>query len=249
MHNYSKTISRFYDSVYDKMRTPVDREFYLNEIAKANGPVLEVGVGTGRIFVEALNRGADIYGLDISENMLEILREKLPASEQNRITLADMKDFDLGKKFSLIIVPFRIFQHLLTVNEQLAALHCIKNHLAEDGRLIFDVFNPNLKRITEVVENRLELSAEYAPGQIVERYLDSVPDNINQVIDITFTFKWKENGAEVFEKDSFPFRYYFRFELENLVARAGLKLENIYGDFNYGELHNFSNEFVVVCRL
>ena len=249
MHNYTKTISRFYDSVYDKMRTPVDREFYLNEIANANGPVLEVGVGTGRIFVEALNRGADIYGLDISENMLEILREKLPDSDQHRITHADMRDFDLGKKFALIIVPFRIFQHLLTINEQLSALKCIKNHLEEGGKLIFDVFNPNLKRITEVVKDRLELTAEYAPGQIVERYLDSVPDNINQVIDITFTFKWKENGSELSEKDSFPFRYYFRFELENLVARAGLNLENIYGDFKYGELNNSSNEFVVVSHL
>ncbi|MCB0725754.1 MAG: class I SAM-dependent methyltransferase [Ignavibacteriae bacterium] len=248
MHEYSKTISRFYDSVYDKMRTPVDREFYIDEIVKAGGPVLEVGVGTGRIFVEALNRGADIYGIDISENMLEILREKLPESEQHRVSLADMRDFDLSKKFKLIIVPFRIFQHLLTPDEQVSALQSIKKHLDTDGKLIFDVFVPNLKRITEVVENKLELSAEYAPGKIVERYLDSVPDNINQIINITFTFKWNENGEEMTEKDSFPFRYYFRYELENLIARSGLNLMKIYGDFNYGELNNSSTEFVVLCN-
>ena len=248
MHEYSKTISRFYDSVYDKMRTPIDREFYLGEIANTDGPILEVGVGTGRIFVEALNRGADVYGIDISENMLEILREKLPEPEQHRVSLADMRDFGLDKKFKLIIVPFRIFQHLLTPDEQVSALQSIKKHLDTDGKLIFDVFVPNLKRITEVVENKLELSAEYAPGKIVERYLDSMPDNINQIINITFTFKWKENGEEITEKDSFPFRYYFRYELENLIARSGLSLMKIYGDFNYGELNNSSNGFVVICN-
>lgn len=247
MHEYSKTISRFYDTVYDSLRTPLDREFYLEQIAKANGPVLEIGVGTGRIFVEALNRGADIYGIDLSENMLEVLREKIAASEYHRVSQADMTDFNLGKKFKLIIVPFRIFQHVLSVENQLSALKCIKNHLDDDGRLVFDVFIPNFKRLSESVKNILEFSGEYAPGQMVERYLDTDHDNLNQILFITFTFKWKDEGKELSVKDKFPFRYYFKYELEHLISRAGLNLVNVYGDFKYGEPSNLSNDFIVVC--
>ena len=247
MHEYSKTISRFYDPIYEKLRSPVDREFYLERIAEAKGPVLEVGVGTGRIFYEALERGADIYGIDLSENMLEILKEKLPGGDRARVMQGDMTDFDLGKKYKLIIVPFRIFQHLLTTEEQLKALKCIKEHLDDDGKLIFDVFIPNLKRITESVRGRLEAEVEYEPGKEVQRFLDSEPDNINQVIDITFTFKWKDNGTEKSEKDNFPFRYYFRYELEHMLYRAGLNILHMYGDFDKGELTKDSTDFVIVC--
>ena len=245
MHEYSKTISRFYDAVYNKLRSPYDLEFYLEQIANAGGPVLEVGVGTGRIFCKALDSGADIYGIDLSENMLEVLKSKLPASEYHRVKQADMTDFDLGKKFKLTIVPFRIFQHLLTIDEQLAALNCIKNHLDDDGKLIFDVFVPNIKRLSEPVINLFETTVEYAPGKTVQRFFDAVPDHLNQIIDITFTFKWSENGEEKTEKDYFPFRYFFKYELEHLMARAGLKIDHIYGDFNGGELNNSSNDFVI----
>jgi ubiquinone/menaquinone biosynthesis C-methylase UbiE len=248
MKEYSKTISRFYDAIYNKLRSPVDLEFYLEQIKNAGGPVLEIGVGTGRIFTEALKQNADIHGIDISENMLDVLREKLPASEHHRVTQADMMDFDLGRKFKLIIVPFRIFMHLQTIDEQLNALRCINEHLSQDGKLVFDVFIPNLKRITEILENKLEHTAEYEPGKTVERYLTSVPDNINQVINITFTFKWKENGEEMSEEDSFPFRYYFRYELVHLIVRAGLRVERIFGDFKGGELNNSSTDFVLICN-
>jgi len=158
-----------------------------------------------------------------------------------------MTDFNLGKKFKLIIVPFRIFQHVLSVEDQLSALECIKNHLDDDGKLVFDVFIPNFKRLSEPITNMLEFSGEYAPGQMVERYLDTDHDHLNQILYITFTFKWKNDGEKMSEKDKFPFRYYFRYELEHLLERAGLNIREMYGDFKYGELSNLSNDFIVVC--
>jgi len=61
--DYPEFLARFYDLIYAKVRNGVDNEFYLRKIAAAKGPALEVGVGTGRIFIEALKRGADIYGV------------------------------------------------------------------------------------------------------------------------------------------------------------------------------------------
>jgi ubiquinone/menaquinone biosynthesis C-methylase UbiE len=76
-HLYPDYFARFYDTLYHQLRDGVDNEFFLNHILKADGKVLEIGVGTGRFFMDALNSGTDIYGIDISESMINVLRGKL----------------------------------------------------------------------------------------------------------------------------------------------------------------------------
>ena len=61
---YPEYVARFYDVIYSKIRAGTDSEYYLKQILKTQGPVLELGVGTGRLFVDALKQGADIYGID-----------------------------------------------------------------------------------------------------------------------------------------------------------------------------------------
>jgi len=83
---YNETVTRFYDAVYDNFPNLLSgADFYLDEIKKTEGKVLEAGVGTGRIFIPAFNSGADIYGIDYSENMLVRLKEKLPKKEHHRV--------------------------------------------------------------------------------------------------------------------------------------------------------------------
>src|SRR5205809_5147489 len=118
------------DNVYDD-RAGLERggkeraEFCHDEIAKAKGQGLEAGVGTGKIFIPALKSGADIYGIDHSELMFEKVRAKLNEEESRRISLQDIRNFKLDKKFSLIISPFRVFQHLVTIEDQFNALQKI----------------------------------------------------------------------------------------------------------------------------
>ena len=66
--SYPEPFARFYDVIYSHLRT-VDRDFFLWAIRETRGPVLEIGVGTGRLFLDAINAGADIYGIDISLTM------------------------------------------------------------------------------------------------------------------------------------------------------------------------------------
>jgi len=68
----------------------------------------------GRIFVPALNEGADIYGIDLSENMLKQLMMKLDENDKHRLSINDIRNFRLDKN-RLVISPFRVFQHLLTL--------------------------------------------------------------------------------------------------------------------------------------
>ncbi len=246
---YNETVTRFYDAVYENFPNLITgMNFYLDEIKNSGGRVLEAGVGTGRIFLPAFNSGADIYGIDHSKNMLEVLKSKLPAKEHHRVWIDDIKHFDAGKPFSLVISPFRVFQHMLTIDDQLNALNSIYNVLEPGGRLIFDVFYPDLKRITHPVENVLEYDGEYIPGHKLQRYSTVDYDNMNQLLNITFKFIWDEDGMQKTDTFSTPLRYYFRYELENLVGRTKFKLENIYGSFNREPLGGKTNEQIVILR-
>lgn len=248
-YKYNEATVRFYDVVYKDFRNlDTGLKFYLEEISSANGPVLEVGAGTGRILIPALKDGADIYGIDQSELMLEKLRSKLDPSESKRLSLQDARNFSLEKKFKLIISPFRVFQHLLTVEDQLLALGRIYDHLEVGGCFIFDLFRPDLSRLVSEVSDVLEFDGEYEPGKKLKRYFSVKPDYLNQLQNVEFKFVWDEDGEQKSSVYEFPMRYYFRFEVEHLITRAGFKLEHIYGDFNRNELGSKSNEFVIVCR-
>lgn len=246
---YNETVTRFYDTVYDTFPfLKVGEQFYLDEIQNAGGSVLEAGVGTGRIFLPALAARADVYGIDYSPQMLERLKEKLDEKEHSRLFNGDIRNFKLDKKFKLIISPFRVFQHLLTVDDQLKALNCLYDHLEEGGRLIFDVFNPDMKRLINPVTDYLEFDGDYQPGKNLKRYSTIKYDHIHQQMQLTFKFVWDENNKVNTDSFSTPLRYYFRYELENLIARTQFKLEKIYGNFKCDELNEKSNEFILICR-
>lgn len=244
-YKYSKMISGFYDVVYDKILDKSGLNFYLGEILKAKGSVLEIGCGTGRIFVPALKRGADIYGIDISENMIEILKKKIPEEEFERITLCSVSELSMKRKFSLIVAPFRMFSHLITVKEQLTALKNIYRHLAKDGKFIFDVFVPDYKLMQNEKRTVMDFEGEYAPGKKLKRFAILNYRNIEQIVDITFRFEYDENGNVKSGESSFPFRYFFRYELEHLLYRSGFEDVEIFGDFKRNGLNIGSRDFVV----
>lgn len=247
-YKYNKMISRFYDVVYDKILDKSGMNFYLDEISKTKGPVLEIGSGTGRIFVPALKKGADIYGIDISESMTEILKKKISKEDHFRIQSGNVTEFSMDKKFSLIIAPFRVFSHLITTKDQLKALKNIFSHIKKDGRFIFDVFVPDYKLMQDEVREITDFDGEYEPGKKLKRHGILNYRNIEQIVDITFRFVYDENGKSKTDECKFPFRYYFRYELEHLLYISGFKDVKMYGDFYKNALAKESKDFVVECN-
>ncbi len=245
---YPDFFAKFYDIIYDKIRTSVDINYYLNKILDCKGSVLEVGVGTGRIFREALNKGADIYGIDVSRSMIDILRSNLPEEHQNRVFVKDARDFNLGVKFDLIVMPFRTFSHFIDTDDQLKVLNNIHHHLNPDGRLIFDVFNPDLSLMKEGLENFTDFEGEYESGKLLKRIVSMKTDFAHQIINSKFVFEWVEDNKINKSLWDSQLRYFFRYELENLIRLSNLRLINIYGDFEEGSITDLSKDFLVVCR-
>jgi SAM-dependent methyltransferase len=125
---YEKTGSLFveaYDAFYSSSRPKIadDVAFYERLSREVGGPILELGCGTGRIALPLANAGSHVPGVDRSEAMLTVARRKLtalPAPAQERLTLVNqhMSALNLDRGFGFVFVPFRSFQHLLTIDLQ-----------------------------------------------------------------------------------------------------------------------------------
>lgn len=251
-------ISEFYDSVVP-YRDRQDVSFYVEMARKSGGPVLELGCGTGRVLIPTAQAGIEITGLDYSERMLSFCRQKLssqPKEAQERVELVqgDMRQFGLGQKFNLVTIPFRPFQHLLTVEDQMACLQCIHSHLFDQGYLIFDMYNPHLLRLAD--EKYLQRVDQEPPfvlpdgRRIVRKARTPGQDLFNQIREVEFLYDISyPDGREEHQTASFKMRYIFRFEAEHLLARAGLRVEKVYSDFDkspYGS--KYPGELIFVAQ-
>jgi len=230
------------------MRDGVDNDYFQSAMIKTKGKVLEVGVGTGRLFMSALNSGADIYGIDISSEMLNVLYEKLPEDQHKRVSLQSITDFSFPFKFDLIVAPFRVIMHLLEKEDQLKALNNVFDHLNDGGKFIFDAFIPDLKQLIKGFDNHVDFEGEYLPGKKVKRIVSTSPDLIRQTINISFRMEWEENGKSNHDEWKLPLRFFFRYELEHLIERSEFTDYKIYGDYLGTELNTSSHDFIVHCR-
>lgn len=247
-HKYPEFIARFYDVIYDRIRSDTDYDYFMNKILNCKGQILEIGVGTGRFFAEARKRGADIYGVDISDEMVKILIRKLDKKDHHRIRVQDMVKLDLEKKFELIVAPFRVFSHMITTSEQIDMLNKVNDHLLPGGNFIFDLFIPDPQIIKQGINNVVDFEGEYEKGRKLKRIISAKANLINQVSKVEMKIIWDENGIEKSEKWSFPMRYFFYYELKHLIARSDLELVNIYGDYYENKLSEKSRDFIVVCK-
>jgi SAM-dependent methyltransferase len=251
-------VAEFYDHVAP-YRGRQDVAFYVETARESGGPVLEIGCGTGRVLIPTAQAGIEIVGLDYSERMLAACREPLsrePAEVQSRVQLVrgDMRRFDLGRAFSLVTTPFRPFQHLITVKDQLSCLACIRRHLADGGRLVLDLFNPDMGRLVDdkyLSEQEEEEPFSLPDGRsVVRRYRTVSRDPFNQVQQNELIYYVTHpDGREERLVHAFPFRHLFRFEAEHLLVRSGFQVEDVYADFDkspYGS--KYPGDLIFVAR-
>ena len=244
---YPEIAARFYDVVYSHLRSGTDSEFFLEEIARAQGKILEIGTGTGRFFVEALKNGADIYGLDLSRHMIEQLKKKIPPEQHSRLWIQNAVTIKLPHKFTLALAPFRMFSHLISVEDQIRCINGIWEHLEPGGRFIFDLFVPNLRFLLDGIHNQTDFDGEYEEGKRLRRVVSMNADLINQISHVQMDFIWDEQGIECQETWKFDIRFFFRFEIEHLIRISKFQLDAIYGDYKRNALNADSTDFVVVC--
>jgi SAM-dependent methyltransferase len=156
MEAYNQYLATMYDSFVARFMDG-DVPFYVDQARRADGPVLDLACGTGRVTFALAEAGIPVIGLDTSPAMLASARQKLatlPVTIQQRVSFleANMRTFALGQRVPLVIIPCRAFLHLVTPNDQQQALQCIREHLAAHGRLILNIFDPRIEDIAAHLE-------------------------------------------------------------------------------------------------
>jgi ubiquinone/menaquinone biosynthesis C-methylase UbiE len=134
-------VAEFYAQTYDESVPdwPGEIEFYrglASEVRGKGGSLLEIACGTGRVAIRLARDGTRTVGLDLSQKMLAVAREKSEGITNIRWVHADMCAFDLGETFDLVIIPGHAFQNLNTSQEQVACMQCIYRHLTPGGHLV-----------------------------------------------------------------------------------------------------------------
>jgi SAM-dependent methyltransferase len=124
--------------------------FYLDEARRSGGPVVELGVGTGRIAVPIACDGIRVIGVDSSPGMLEVCAEhaKLAGVELD-LRLGDLREPPVDERVPLVTIPFRSVLHLHDDRERRRALRAVRGLLEPGGRFVFDVFSPSQEDIEE----------------------------------------------------------------------------------------------------
>lgn len=248
--------AEYYDEDYSLgLPNRGDIEFYKKYAMQSGSPVLELGCGTGRILIPIAQEGIQSYGLDMSRDMLNVCETKARTLNLENIHLkcSSMDQFEYSEHFSLIYIPFRSFQHLLTTEEQIRCLELVRNHLKDDGLFIMDVFAPNINKLARYVQTQdweKEFSRKNAATEnAITRYYQARADLAAQTLQVTM--KWEERDADgsvlARKMGEFKLRYLFRYELEHLLVRCGFE-PKIYGHFDERPYDYVSGEIIAICK-
>jgi len=256
-YEFQQFISEFYDAMYDS-RNPRDVQFFVDYAKLSGGKTLELGCGTGRVLIPTAKAGWEITGLDLSPYMLGKCREKVAAGSgqiQSRVKLiqGDMTNFNTGEKYNLVTIPFRPFQHLITVQEQKACLNCVHQHLRPKGKLVFDVYHTFLPRLIDskyLMEMEVDPPLKLPDGRIVKRTNRTAAfHHAEQYNDIELIFYLSHpDGRKERLVHAFPMRYFYRYEVEHLLSLCGFKILEFYGNYDKSEFADGSPEMIFVAE-
>ncbi len=228
----------FYDSAYHERLSDVD--FYLKTAKKyGKDGVLEIGCGTGRVLIEIAKKGIPIDGLDPNKRRIDICKKKvssLVADVRQNISLSvcTIQDYKTDKKYSLITMPFRVFQHILTPEEQERVLNVTKKLLTKDGVLVIDIFNPNIKMLaSERYKKEFGASHYTTPDglKFVRKDRISDRDYFRQLQFCEEIYEYDLNGKHEKIVSKYITRYTFKAELDHLLKNTGYEVLKTYGDF------------------
>jgi len=233
-------VCEYYDYIFRDLK---DIGFYVDHALKTGGPVLELGSGSGRILVPVARAGVKITGVDLSDRMMDLCRIKLESesvrTRQNaRIVKSDMCGFDLGERYSLVIIPFSTFQYFLEVPDQRSCLESAAGHLEAGGTFVLSVFNESIERLSdEGIFEEFDITPEFTmpDGRRVFRRFRYIERDYTKQVEIKesiFYISYPDGRRERLVH-RFAMRYFFQFELIHLCECAGLHVTGVYSDYAY----------------
>lgn len=243
----------FYDLLYDAQED--DLQMYCDFALSADGPILELGCGTGRVLIPLALEGHQVTGLELSAAMLAEAQAKVDAVRAaDRVSLiqGDMRDFELRSRFALAIISINTFMHCYDIDQQLACLRCVHRHLKPGGRLVVDVFHPDPQVLVESDGRLISEGTRDNPktGNTIHHLYTRRLDLSTQIQHVTFILDEIDSEGTL-RRTLFPFRmrFVYRYEMELLLRVAGYSLESVFGSYDLEPFESSSERMVFVARV
>lgn len=250
-------IARFYDLTHASLTADVP--FVLQLAAAGDGPILELGCGSGRLLLPLAQAGCSVTGLDLSAGMLDRARARLAQAStavQARVALhqADMTSFSLpdAPQFGLIIIPYNTLLHLDT-SQVVATLQQARNYLGGNGRLFIDLANPvDIANTPEDALLSLEnVLTDPETGELIVHLASNRLDTAAQTLRVTWIYDVSAANGGPVQRTVAQATYYYRYphQLELLLQEAGYKLQHLWGDYDRSPYDESSNRLLILTTI
>lgn len=228
-----------------------DIEFMLELAELGDGPILELGCGTGRVLFPLADAGHQVTGIDSSEAMLEVARSQLDGNDNITLASGDMADLETleGGPFGLVIASLNSIMHLTSQERQREMISSAWNALRPGGRLVIDTLNPSLGQLTHLLNTtHLEGSWTTEDGTVIDKWGHRQPGIESQVID---TLIWYDQMSAAGEyqrtRTRFDLRYIHQSELALMLESAEFAHADWYGDYELNPWDAESDRIIAVA--
>lgn len=230
--------------VYEAEYSHYSSDFNLFLNLKTQGSALDLACGTGRLTIPLAERGFGATGLDASLSMLELARKKSQNLSIKWIQ-GDFREFDLHQKFDLIIIAGNSFQALLTDEDQIRMLDCVKNHLKSKGAFAFNTRNPNWDDLKAT--NGFEHWHDFQDleDKTVHVYGKQDYNENSQIVTYVTKRVWPTHKTV----KTIQLRFTPYHKLMEILDNAGFSVINVYGNFEQTPFSTNSPSIIPVCKL
>lgn len=216
-----------------------------------DGPILELGCGTGRILIPLAEAGHRVVGIDSSEPMLAVATERskqLPNVELLQADMSDLRGFGEAS-FGLIIASLNSIMHLAE-RDQRRMIETAFRTLSPGGRLIIDTLNPSADQLNHLLNaTHLDGSWTTPDGTSIDKWSHRQTGSANQVLD---TLIWYDqvsaNGEYRRTRTRFDLRYMHQSELALLLELAGFRDIDWYGTYELEPWHSQSERILAIAH-
>jgi SAM-dependent methyltransferase len=241
-----------FDLRYKNKQEEVD--FYVKLSEKIQGPILDIGSGTGAIALRVASEYTPVFAIEKSKAMIGIMQNKLEGSPKQKFITPinqDISDYDTSKRFSLIIAPFHVMQNITDRSILRDTIRKICQQLQPDGLFAFNIFSPDLDWLRSSNLPEDERFETWSTGdkiyecEIVSRHLDLGAQILHE--DWRFRELDQSGDNKIEEIERLTYTWFYRFEILYLLELCGFKDIKEYGGYAF-EPYEYGEEHVILAR-
>ena len=239
---HTDLIVKYYDESFG-IGSEQELAWYLNKAKRFGSPVLDLACGTGRLAFQLAQMGLEVVGLDQSEGMIHRFEQKLEQqpgaiTDLIRVEQQSMSSFRVDQRFNTILCCDAFF-HNLTVDDQIACLHAVRDHLAPEGRFVFNLPKPTCSFIEHAEQSNGQSFSKRGTyplqdgGRLEVEHAQS-GNRLEQLIMTTHRLSRFDHSNTLVEQgeSTWQTRYLYHYEAIHLIHRCGLEVESLVGNYS-----------------